>query len=441
MSAHKPLHVIIAGGGIGGLALANGLRKAGVSVAVYERDRHRTDRLQGFRIHISPQGSRSLHELLPEQMYRAFVANSGKGATKFGFVTEQMRELLNLDADVIETGPRDEIDRNYGISRITLRQILLADLGAVVRYDKTVTGYRESPDGRVEVHFADGGTATGDVLVGADGGTSRVRAQRLPDARRVETGIVTVVGKFGLTDESRHRIAPKFLESPLSVMPPTSCGMFIAPHEFDRPDSRFGGIGGNDDAAASSPGALLDNTQPYVFWAYAAKRADYPTDVALESLRPRQLHEMVNAMTARWAPQLRELIGGTDTETVTLISIRTSTPVSAWETTRVTLLGDAIHSMTPFRGIGANVALRDARLLCEKLVAADRGARPLLAAIHDYEAQMIDYGFKAVRDSATAANQAVSDSRAGRTIGRMVFRVAEAVPSLKRKMFSDFGSE
>ncbi|MFQ6394426.1 FAD-dependent oxidoreductase [Nocardia sp. KC 131] len=440
MSDNKFPHVLVAGGGIGGLALANGLRKAGVSVAVYERDRHRTDRVQGFRVHINPTGSRALHELLPEPAYRAFIASSGKGATRFGFVTEQMKDLLNLDTEVIE-GEHNEIDSHYGISRITLRQILLADLDTVVHYDKAITGYAELPDGRVEVNFADGGSAVGDVLVGADGGTSRVRAQRLPQARRVATSIVTVAGKFVLTDESRRRLTPKFLASALAIMPPKGCGMFIAPHEFDQPDPHFSGIGGNDGAAALAPGALFDNTRSYVFWAYAAKRGDYPGGVELESLDTAQLHDMVNRLIAGWAPELRELVGGSDTDTVTLIPIRTSVPLPPWETTNVTLLGDAIHSMTPFRGIGANIALRDAQLLCDKLVAAANGEQPLLAAIHDYEAQMIEYGFAAVRDSLTAAEQTVSDNSVGRAIGRTVFRVAEAVPPLKRKMFAGFGSE
>ena len=53
MTDHR-FHVGIVGGGIGGLALAQGLTKAGLSVAVYESDRTRTDRLQGYRVHISP---------------------------------------------------------------------------------------------------------------------------------------------------------------------------------------------------------------------------------------------------------------------------------------------------------------------------------------------------------------------------------------------------
>jgi 2-polyprenyl-6-methoxyphenol hydroxylase-like FAD-dependent oxidoreductase len=46
----SPFHVIIIGGGLGGLALAQGLKTHGISCAVYEKDRSRADRLQGYRI-------------------------------------------------------------------------------------------------------------------------------------------------------------------------------------------------------------------------------------------------------------------------------------------------------------------------------------------------------------------------------------------------------
>ena len=52
----QAFHVAIIGGGIGGLCLAQGLKKARISVAVYERDHSRTARLQGYRIHINPEG-------------------------------------------------------------------------------------------------------------------------------------------------------------------------------------------------------------------------------------------------------------------------------------------------------------------------------------------------------------------------------------------------
>jgi 2-polyprenyl-6-methoxyphenol hydroxylase-like FAD-dependent oxidoreductase len=97
--------------------------------------------------------------------------------------------------------------------------------------------------------------------------------------------------------------------------------------------------------------------------------------------------------------------------------------------------------MTPFRGIGANTALRDAQLLGRNLIAADRGDRPLTEAIHDYETAMIDYGFAAVRTSLRAAEQFVSPGRAGRIMAKTVFRTFSAIPPLKRMAFADHRPE
>ena len=82
-----PLHVIIIGGGIGGLTLAQGLKRSGVGVAVYERDRTPSARLQGYRVHISPGGSRALHECLPPHLCDAFDRTCGKPGRAIHFVT------------------------------------------------------------------------------------------------------------------------------------------------------------------------------------------------------------------------------------------------------------------------------------------------------------------------------------------------------------------
>ena len=410
MTQGTPLRVIIAGGGIGGLALAQGLHKAGVEVAVYERDRHREDRLQGFRIHISPHGSAALHDCLPAELFDAFVASSGKGGA-FRFVTEQLSELLRLD---VATAGRPE-RAHYAVSRITLRQILLHGLDDVVHFDRQLLRYERRPDGQVTAYFADGSSATGDVLVGADGGGSRVRAQYLPQAERVDTGIVAIAGKYLLDDVSRARLAPMMLDGPLSVMPPKNYGMFVAPHVLDEAPPLPVGIGGNDQ---DDPGVHLDNTQNYVFWAIAAKRHNYPTNRELETLSGAELHALAGHLIASWSPSLRQLVAESSVETVTCLPIFTSAPLQPWQTSNITLLGDAIHSMTPFRGIGANTALRDAQLLSRKLIAANRDELPLLTGIADYETAMLDYGFAAVRASLRAAQQAVAPGRTGRVSPR-----------------------
>jgi 2-polyprenyl-6-methoxyphenol hydroxylase-like FAD-dependent oxidoreductase len=61
------MNVLIVGASIGGLALAQGLRKHGIDVAVHERDPHREDRVDRYRLAINPAVSRSLRAGLPDQ--------------------------------------------------------------------------------------------------------------------------------------------------------------------------------------------------------------------------------------------------------------------------------------------------------------------------------------------------------------------------------------
>jgi 2-polyprenyl-6-methoxyphenol hydroxylase-like FAD-dependent oxidoreductase len=132
---------------------------------------------------------------------------------------------------------------------------------------------------------------------------------------------------------------------------------------------------------------------------------------------------------AGWSPDLVRIVESSHPDTISQWRIRSSRPIERWESTNVTLLGDAIHAMTPMRGIGANVALRDAQLLARKL--AESG----IDGISAYEAEMYDYGFAAVRDSLRAAKQFAEGSPFSRTLFRTVLRTAAAVPALKRAMF------
>jgi 2-polyprenyl-6-methoxyphenol hydroxylase-like FAD-dependent oxidoreductase len=96
--------------------------------------------------------------------------------------------------------------------------------------------------------------------------------------------------------------------------------------------------------------------------------------------------------------------------------------------------------MTPSRGIGANIALRDAALLADQLNTAGVDKPALLGAIHAYEADMQTYGFEAVRSSMEALQAALRfDSPFAIAMARIVLRTINAVPPLKRKIFVGFG--
>jgi hypothetical protein len=141
----KGFHVGIIGGGIGGLALAQGLKKAGISVALYERDRTPTDRLQGYRVHISPKGSVALHDCLPSDLFGVFAATCSVRNEGFRFLSEKMEELLSIK----DRGAASAIARHWSASRITLRQVLLSGLDGIVQFGRNFTHYEETADGTI----------------------------------------------------------------------------------------------------------------------------------------------------------------------------------------------------------------------------------------------------------------------------------------------------
>ena len=432
--SRKSPHVLIVGGGIGGLCLAQALRKSGVSAAVFERDRSRTDRLQGYRIHIDPQGSQALHECLPDTLFKTFDATCGGASHAFNYVNENLEPLLRLDLSAANEAT-DPIARHRSVSRITLRRILLEGLDDAVHFDKRFSRYETSPDGRVVAYFDDGTAAAGDLLIGADGGNSQVRKQLLPRAERRDTGIVGVAGKVPLTPETREWIPRPLLEGPMFVKAPHGRAMFSAPLIY--PGAERAAIReffGDEALPAGPEGSLWDNLSDYVFWSFSTRNESFPPGRRPGEVQGEDLRAEVLEMVAAWHPNLRRLIREAVPDTILSLPIRTSVRVEPWETSRVTLLGDAIHSMTPYRGIGANIALRDAALLGRNLAAAHRGEITMERAVDEYEAQMLDYGFEAVESSLRAMEQVHAEGVFAEAVGKTVLRAINAVPMLKRRM-------
>ncbi|MEU7435268.1 FAD-dependent monooxygenase [Streptomyces sioyaensis] len=227
-----PLRVLIAGAAVGGLALAQALRQAGIAVTVFERTPTvRADR-RGYRINVHRVGGDALAACLPDELFRQYLATSRDEArARVAVFGHRMRPLYASDVGVDGTAtPRD----HTGVNRLTLRQVMVAGLEREVRFGQEGVRFEQTPD-RVRVLLADGSTAE-------------------------------------------------------AVRPPT------------------------------------------------------------------------------------------------------------WPAGRVTLLGDAIHPMSPAGGTGANTALRDAAVLAGKLTAARRPAGPV-SAVAAYETEMCRYGFAAVAES------------------------------------------
>jgi 2-polyprenyl-6-methoxyphenol hydroxylase-like FAD-dependent oxidoreductase len=425
-----PLHIIVIGGGIGGLCLAQALKAAGISVTVYERN-PASAWPEGYRIHINPVGSRALHECLPSSLWDAFVATAGKPPAGLGFLTEQLEELVVIGEEFMSNKTGSPIDAHYPVNRIALRQVLLAGMQDVIHFNKTFERYQQAADGKVTAFFADGMSATGDVLVAADGANSRVRKQYLPHAQRVETGAAGIGGKLQLTEQARAWLPRQLLSRMNLTMPPSRYTLFNAAFDHARmsADARHR-IGLVAQAIGLSPDQLIDNSQGYMLWAFIAPADAYPPDAG--SLDGRALQRFVGQMISAWHPDLRRLVAESDPGSMSFNPFKTMAPVAPWASTNVTLLGDAIHNMPPVGGLGGNMALRDASLLARKLMAVQCSELPLLSAIQEYEAEMRVYGFAAVNAVLENTQLATSGNRIAREIGKTWFRLCNAMPPLKR---------
>jgi 2-polyprenyl-6-methoxyphenol hydroxylase-like FAD-dependent oxidoreductase len=435
MTSTSP-RVLVIGAGTGGLALAQGLVRAGIDVRVFERDALRTEGLHGYRVGIDPDGSRALHALLPPDLYHTFVATCARAPRWFNMITEQLTEVLALEVPIQD----DPVESEKSVSRMTLRQVLMTGLEDVIMFGKEFTGFKQHADGTVTAHFADGSTATGDLLVGADGAGSRVRKQHLPQARLEDTGITAIAGKLPINEESASLLPPRVFQGISIVQAPKGyfCILHVMEFKWDRSGKIKNGIGETDaELIKIWPGLQFDNTRDYINWGFSASADKFPADVM--ERRSDDLVRLVRDMTPDWHPNLRRLFELTDPSTCFPISIKTSVPLDPWQASNVTLIGDAIHTMTPGRGVGANTALRDAVLLCARIIDVADGRLELIEAVGRYEAKMITYGFDAVlksREQMTDQNP-IHKPVVGRmvlTLMRTAMRVTNHVRPLKNRM-------
>jgi 2-polyprenyl-6-methoxyphenol hydroxylase-like FAD-dependent oxidoreductase len=406
------LKVRIIGAGTGGLCLAQGLKKDHVEVEVYERDRSPSDRLQGYRLSISETGRRALKACLPKALLEKLIENSARPSETVRFLDHNLNRLLVID---LSHSDRKDETSELPISRIALRHILIEGLDDIIHYGKKFVTFENAPQDAVTARFEDGSSTTGDVLIGADGAGSHLRAQLLPHARRVETGVVAVSGKVSLNDDVRRATPQAILRGPTLILGPRGCFMFSSTVDYE----------------VAADGEHHYDREKYVMWGFSAHDDTLHLSVNVDAISGQDAIAAVIALMENWHPALRRLVQITDVSTVTAFPIKTSVPIPPWPTRKVTLLGDALHNMTPFRGIGANTALRDAEALHHALVAVARGEADLIPALAAYEQDMIRYGFTAVQTSLKHMQRFHAKGTLARTATKAIFQVVDSVPPLK----------
>jgi len=385
------LRVLIAGAGIGGLCLAQGLRKAGIDALVFERDGSAQVRGQGFRFRIDADGDAALKACLSQDLYDLYQATSSQSSPPSAAYDYEMREIFRMPA---RPGAPAQ---HTAVNRRTLREVLMGHLENSIHFNHTLQ-HVDQTDDTVTATFSNGTTASGDILVAADGINSVVRRQLLPHIEPIDTGMRCIYGTTPLTTELLDSLPDIFLSGFVPFAGLDRQTLAIGIFRLHNPIA--------DTALKLAPTVRLTSIHDYLMWLFVAPLDLYTTpDGDLRTTTPSTLHQKALDLTKNWHPTLRQIIQQAEVPTLFQVPIRTSPPIPTWPSTRITLLGDAIHAMTPAGGIGANTAMRDAELLTRQLTAPHRGQTNLLDAIAEYETQMRLYGTAAVRQSLEGASR------------------------------------
>jgi 2-polyprenyl-6-methoxyphenol hydroxylase-like FAD-dependent oxidoreductase len=396
------IKVLIVGAGLGGLCLAQSLRNAHIDFEVFERDLSPWDRPQGYRLHLEADALNALREVLPPDLHRLFDATA--------MHTNPFTTILKRDLSVLKRIPTDDgQDAQYwpqffsdekthcSVDRAIVRAILLLGIEDRCHFNKRLLHYDSTPEGVIAT-FTDGATATGDVLIGADGIHSVVRQQRAPQLKVMDAGVQAIYGRVPyvaaaklLSGETLHDIFGIAIDERKLFLGAGTVKFLTEP-----------------DVAAQqlTPAVTLKPQEHYAVCIVGGRPELFPKDAAqLRDATPQDLQALAVDMLATWPKPARDLVANGDSNSFFIVNMSTSVPGKLDAPTNVTLLGDAIHSMTPTLGRGTNLAMRDAALLGRQLQAVATGEKSLQTALTIYEEELIRYGFDVVRESVEMGKQ------------------------------------
>ena len=390
VSAPKP--ILISGAGLASLLLGQALRRASLPFIIFERDQDITFRAQGYRLRLSSLGLDAIEAVLSPEDFQRFWDKCGKtGGSGFGTldaltgeeVTDKPSPKYDSKGDVDDgtpkSSPREALTSRggkiVGISRGDMRKLFLSGCEANLRWSHNVTGYEVTSSG-VHAIFSDGSKSEeGSMLIGGEGIHSKV-------AKQLSNGKLKVydTGARGIHGQAPYRAFKELGE-----------GVWRA-----RDDSRL-----PDGSAVYIITNVRPETDPelQIGWTMGAHADTIRAPGDNYALIGKPAADIAKSLTEKWHPKLRPLFTEMNESEAAFWKITCSTPsgVPQWKNEpRVTLIGDAVHSMTPAGGLGANTAVRDSALL-GRLLGEAGGFREGLT--EEYEKEMRVYGSEAVAAS------------------------------------------
>ncbi|CAC9974693.1 FAD-dependent oxidoreductase [Flavobacterium panici] len=381
-------HVAIIGAGIGGTALAVACLHRGIPFTIYERDNNFSARSQGYGLTLQ-QASKAIEGLGIFSLKDGVVSTRHLVHTPEGKVVGEwgIRKWLQTDGKVAAKRS------NVHIARQSLRLELLEQLGGddVVQWGHQLVDFKECEDESLDINFLVNGeikSTKADLIVGADGIRSSVRKLLIGDditpLRYLDC--IVILGICPLS--ALEGVDSSLLDS--ATVFQTANGnerIYIMPYTSDSVMWQLSFPMSEDEAkslSALGPSALKEE---------ACRRTQWHDPI------PQILEATLATQISGYPVYDRQLL---DSE---LLDKGGSS----------TLIGDAAHPMSPFKGQGANQALLDALSLARAIA---KGCKPLSqwrksgirkSVLTEFEAEMLERSAAKVRDSADAAQFLHSD--------------------------------
>ncbi|HEY5897781.1 MAG TPA: FAD-dependent monooxygenase [Burkholderiales bacterium] len=368
---HAKRRVLIAGGGLGGLTAAAALLRRGIDVEVFEQAAELKE--VGAGVQLAANGTRVLHALgIGEELKALSCEAQGKEIRHWQ--TGERWKLFDLGPVSIE---------RYGFPYFTVyRPDLLAVLASAVRRLKPAAlhlgarcvGFTQH-EGGVSVQLEKGGSVEGDALIGADGVHSGVRQALFGADRPQFTGIIAwrAIVPMGRLPRHMARLV----------------------------GSNWVGPGGHVVHYPLRAGKLMN-------FVGALERRDWQ----VESWSARGSRDELASDFRGWHEDIQAFIAAIEQPHKWALMVRA--PLERWSVGRVTLLGDAAHSMLPFLAQGAVMAIEDGYVLARCLAEFPDAS----SALQRYERARLERTRRTVEGAAANIhrfhNQALADPAAGR---------------------------
>jgi len=336
ITGDEPLHVLIAGGGVGGLVLANCLELSQSPVTYTVLERTSEFKKFGGPIQLASNAMQALRSI-DTQLYSEIEERATWTGNRTNGIKDGIRNEWYAKFDLKSPAESRSMPFTCVVERPELQEILMRRTAHNIRLGAGVKSYMQDGDGRVTAKLDSGEEVIGDVLIGADGIWSNVRASMTDTPARGDKSGVTYSGYTVFAGELNYdRGDPE-------------CGykVYIGPQQYF---------------------VITDiGRGRYQWYAFLAR----PADSESSEEKPDGSSMYLQNLFVGWSPEIHDILIATQEHEIEQRDLYDRPPsvLKPWTKGHVALLGDAIHAMMPNLGQGGCQALEDALILSEEMTA------------------------------------------------------------------------